>query len=80
MFQRFIFAAILILGVGFDTAPVQGEEGMFPMSELNSLDLKSAGLEIDAASIYNPENISLVDGICKIGGCTGSFVSEQGLM
>jgi len=80
MFQRIIFMAILMLGVGFNAGQVQGEVGMYPMSELENLDLEAAGLEIDAASIYNPEDISLVDGICKIGGCTGSFVSEQGLM
>jgi hypothetical protein len=80
MFQRFIFAAILIIGVGFNAGQVQGDEGMYPMSELENLDLEAAGLEIDPASIYNPEELSLVDGICKIGGCTGSFVSEQGLM
>jgi len=57
-----------------------GEEGMFPMSELKKLDLEAAGLEIDPRLIYNPEGLSLVDGICKIGGCTGSFVSDRGLM
>jgi len=80
MFKRFILVIILVLGVGFSTAEVKGEEGMFPMSELENLDLAAAGLEINPISIYNPEGISLVDGICKIGGCTGSFVSPQGLM
>ncbi len=53
---------------------------MFPMSELQKLDLEAAGLEIQPQLIYNPDGLSLVDGICKIGGCTGSFVSDQGLM
>jgi hypothetical protein len=30
--------------------------------------------------IYNPDGLALVDGIVKIGGCTGSFVSDQGLI
>ncbi|UCE04132.1 MAG: S46 family peptidase, partial [Candidatus Latescibacterota bacterium] len=55
-------------------------EGMFPMSELARLDLRSAGLQVDPIEIYNPDGLSLVDGICKVGGCTGSFVSDQGLI
>ncbi len=55
-------------------------DGMFPMSELRSLDLVAAGLEIPPEAIYNPAGLSLVDGICKLGGCTGSFVSDQGLI
>ncbi len=80
MFKRFVLVTVLIIGVGFSTAEVKGEEGMFPMSELENLDLAAVGLEINPTSIYNPDGISLVDGICKIGGCTGSFVSRQGLM
>jgi hypothetical protein len=53
---------------------------MFPMSELSRLDLERAGLEIDPGKIYNPSGISMVNGIVKIGGCTGSFVSDQGLI
>ncbi len=53
---------------------------MYPMSELDQLDLKAVGLEIEPSLIYNPDGLSLVDGICKIGGCTGSFVSDEGLM
>ena len=56
------------------------EEGMYPMSGIDQLDLEAAGLEIPARAIYNPDGLALVDGICKLGGCTGSFVSDQGLI
>ena len=56
------------------------EEGMWPMSEIHKLNLSEKGFEISAADIYNPDGLSLVNGICKINGCTGSFVSENGLI
>ncbi|PID78693.1 dipeptidyl-peptidase 7, partial [bacterium DOLZORAL124_64_63] len=84
MFARLIrLSAVVVLGalVGLLVPTLcLGEEGMFPMSELQKLDLEAAGLEIQPQLIYNPDGLSLVDGICKIGGCTGSFVSDQGLM
>lgn len=80
MFHRVFFVLLLAVQVVSMVPNALGDEGMYPMSELEKLDLKSAGLEIEPALIYNPNGLSLVDGICKIGGCTGSFVSEQGLM
>jgi len=50
------------------------------MSELGTLDLEAAGLSIDQMAIYNPDGLAIVDGICKLEGCTGSFVSDQGLI
>ncbi|MFB3905195.1 MAG: S46 family peptidase [Acidobacteriota bacterium] len=55
-------------------------EGMWPMSEIHRLNLPDKGLEIPVEVIYNPKGVSLVDGICNIGGCTGSFVSPEGLI
>lgn len=56
------------------------EEGMFPLSEIHKLDLKKAGLKIDQNQVYNPNGISLVDALVNVGGCTGSFVSNEGLI
>lgn len=55
-------------------------EGMFPLSEISSLDLKKAGLKIKTAEVYNPNGVSLVDALVRVGGCTGSFVSNEGLI
>ncbi len=68
-------ALVLIIGAG-----ARAEEGMYPMNELGTLDLEAAGLAIEPVAIYNPDGLGLVDGICKLGGCTGSFVSDQGLI
>ncbi len=56
------------------------EEGMFPLSEIHKLDLKKAGLKIDQNEIYNPNGTSLIDALVNVGGCTGSFVSNEGLI
>ncbi len=60
--------------------PVQAEEGMFPISELAQLDLRSKGIMLTADELFNPQAVSLVDGVCRVNGCTGSFVSSQGLI
>lgn len=56
------------------------EEGMFPLSELHRVDLEKAGLKLPLKSIYNPEGTSLVQALVRVGGCTGSFVSNEGLI
>ena len=58
------------------------DEGMFPVSELSSLDLQSKGLKLSVDEVFNtdPNRTCLVDGICKVNGCTGSFVSSNGLI
>ena len=58
------------------------DEGMFPVSELGSLDLQSKGLKLASDEVFNTDagRTCLVDGICKVNGCTGSFVSKNGLI
>lgn len=56
------------------------DEGMFPLSEIGGLNLKEAGLKIEVSDIYNPGGTSLIDALVKVGGCTGSFVSDEGLI
>jgi hypothetical protein len=56
------------------------EEGMFPLNYLNETELKQAGLKLDADDIFNPEAISLTNALVNVGGCTGSFISNEGLI
>ncbi len=62
------------------TGSLQADEGMFPMSELAKLNLKEKGIELTAEQLFNPTGLSLVDGVCRVNGCTGSFVSPRGLI
>jgi Peptidase S46 len=56
------------------------DEGMYPMSELKQLDLAGKGLQLSADQLFNPTGVSLVNGICRVNGCTGSFISPDGLI
>jgi hypothetical protein len=56
------------------------EEGMFPLNYLNITQLKNAGMQLDAEDIFNPGQVSLTDALVNVGGCTGSFISEEGLI
>ncbi len=73
---------LLLIGVvSIDCShPSLADEGMIPMSELVNVDLGKRGIELTAAQLFNPDAISLVDGVCRVNGCTGSFVSNQGLI
>lgn len=56
------------------------EEGMFPLSELHRVDLQKAGLKLPLNALYNPSGTSWVQALVRVGGCTGSFVSNEGLI
>ena len=56
------------------------DEGMFPISELARLNLAAKGLKLTPDEVFNSKETSLVDGICRVNGCTGSFVSNNGLI
>ncbi|MFI5251034.1 MAG: S46 family peptidase [Bacteroidota bacterium] len=74
---------ILVFIVAFSLFSIHAampDEGMYPLSEIHKLNLKSHGLKITPNDIYNPGHVGLIDAIVQIGGCTGSFVSNQGLI
>ncbi|MBT8327209.1 MAG: S46 family peptidase [Bacteroidia bacterium] len=72
---------ILLLGtILFSFKSDVAEEGIFPMSHLSKLDLKKAGLKIGVDEIYNESKPSLVNALVRLGGCTGSFISNEGLI
>ncbi|MBM4167173.1 MAG: S46 family peptidase [Ignavibacteria bacterium] len=56
------------------------DEGMYPLSEIRQLNLKSKGLKISPEDIYNPNGVGIIDAIVNVGGCTGSFISSEGLI
>jgi len=59
---------------------LHAEEGMFPISSIDQLGLSEKGLQLTATEIFNPDETCLLDGICRVNGCTGSFVSSNGLI
>lgn len=75
--MRFTRVLTLLFGL---TVLAAAEEGMYPVNDLQKLDLKSAGFALPARTIFNPDSISLTDAVVNIGGCTGSFISPGGLI
>ncbi len=79
--KRILITSLLVLLIS-GSAYVPPDEGMFPLSELKNVNLNKAGLKIDQKEIYNTETqtASLVDALVRVGGCTGSFISDAGLI
>ena len=75
--KRMICLALLALA---SVTFLHAEEGMFPLSEIDKLDLTAMGFQVGARDIYNPDGVSLIDGMINLGGCTASFVSPDGLI
>lgn len=71
---------ILVSFLFFAFTSFNPHEGMYPLTEIRNLDLEAAGLKIPINEVYNPDSISLVDALVHLGGCTGSFVSPEGLI
>lgn len=70
---------LLVLGLKVEQQ-VHADEGMHPISTIEKLKLKEKGLKIDPRDIFNTDQTCLVDGVCKVNGCTGSFISPNGLI
>lgn len=77
--KKFLFTILLSCSTLLFSSH-KADEGMFPLSEMKNIDLKKAGLRMEPLDLYNPNGISLVDAIVRVGGCTGSFISNDGLM
>ena len=77
-YHRYIFP-VLVLTL-FAANLTHADEGMYPLSEIQKLNLKKMGLHVSAKDIYNPGHVGLIDAIVQVGGCTGSFVSNDGLI
>lgn len=78
--NKTLFATLFSLLGLFNFSGHVPEEGMFPLSDISRAGLKNAGLQISEKDIYDPGNISLVDALVRVGGCSGSFVSPNGLI
>lgn len=64
--------------------PLSAEEGMWIpklLKQLNEHEMREMGMQISAEDIYSINQSSLKDAIVLFGrGCTGSIVSDQGLL
>lgn len=71
---------IFTLVVGSSFKQAAKEEGMYTLNMLHKLNLEKAGLKIPVNDIYNNSGKSLTNALVRLGGCTGSFISDNGLI
>lgn len=76
--KKIKYAIIAIICLAFK--PIAPEEGMFLLNQLEGANLQQSGLKIPLTEVYNPEGVSLIDALVRLDGCTGSFVSDEGLI
>jgi hypothetical protein len=53
---------------------------MYPVSSIPTLDLSRSGILLAPSELYHPDSVSLLDAIVDVGGCSGAFVSRDGLI
>ena len=77
--KKYLLLTFTLISIGLFQSHKM-DEGMFPLSELKNINLKKVGLKIKPIELYNPNGVSIIDAIVRVGGCTGSFVSNDGLI
>ncbi len=55
-------------------------EGMFPVTTVGKLNLAAKGLKLSPEQVFSMDSVSLAHTVVRLNGCTGSFVSDQGLI
>jgi len=75
--KKYLFTLLISLLIA--TVSV-AQEGMWLLNQIDDLDLKEKGLQIETSEIYNPVKPSLYNAILQLGGGTASFVSSEGLI
>lgn len=76
--KKYLLFVLLAFFAGNFT--IHAQEGMWLLNQIDQLDLKEKGLEIEPGDIYSPDKPSLHNAIIQLGGGTASFVSPEGLI
>ncbi len=69
-----------ILIVSLFSLSATKDEGMFPLNYLDEKALQNAGMKLTTRELFSPGEISLANALVKVGGCSGSFISSEGLI
>ena len=83
MFARRFVRLLIVLGSIVIAAMAQGDEGMWPLNELNKLSfdsLRVRGLTLGPDQIYSPGGGGIAGAVVQVDGGTGSFLSANGLI
>ena len=80
MFHKKMFKALSLTSLLF-TGAAMADEGMWQPHQLQEISgkLKQAGLKLDPSQMENLNQFPM-NAIISLGGCTASFLSDQGLV
>jgi hypothetical protein len=71
---------ITILFITILVTNLLADEGMWMPHQMKMLNLADQGLEMNPEDLYKPDGTGLMSAVVDLGGGTGSFVSDQGLI
>lgn len=74
--QAFFFGLTALVFSSFSIP----DEGQYPVNRIAQVNLKKAGINLTANQIFNEKGGALSDALVRLGGCTGSFISEKGMI
>ncbi len=77
MFKTILVVCLPLLVL---TSQSVSEPGMWMPHQMPMLDLETQGLEMDPSSLYKPDGTGLMSAVVYLGGGTGEFVSDSGLI
>jgi len=75
-FCRIIFILYIILSI----SNLSADDGMWMPHQMKMLNLEEQGLKLDADNLYKVDGTGLMSAVIDLGGGTGSFVSDKGLI
>ncbi len=75
--KKYYFVSLLFFLFAYT---VIAQEGMWLLNQIDDLNLKEKGLQLETSDIYNPDKPALFSAILQLGGGTASFVSRDGLI
>ncbi|MBM3399714.1 MAG: S46 family peptidase [Bacteroidetes bacterium] len=73
-------ALLSLVCLGLVSVSATKDEGMFPLNYLDEKVLQNAGLKLSTRDLFSPGEVSLANALVKVGGCSGSFISPEGLI
>ncbi|GAB4329449.1 MAG: S46 family peptidase [Calditrichia bacterium] len=76
--KRVLFSAIT--GILLLLSISMADEGMWLPHQMPSLQLEKKGLQMDPAELYKSDGTGLMSAVVSLGGGTGEFVSQNGLI
>lgn len=77
---KYSLIAVVLCSLMLTTSSHRQDEGMFPLNYLDEAALQKAGLRLGTADLFSPGKVTLASALVKVGGCTGSFISPEGLI